>query len=128
MKVVSFIIEWWPIILILVGVISIAISKWYFYSKKTEEEKKAILAAQIENVRKWLLYAVTLAENDLGSGTGQLKLPKVYDLFVSKFPMLVSIVSFQMFSDLVDEALGEMKSMLNKNDKIKTMVENKEVS
>ena len=37
---------------------------------------------QRERVKEWLLWAVTEAEKELGSGTGQLKLRQVYDLFL----------------------------------------------
>ena len=38
------------------------------------------------NVKEWLLWAVTQAEQYLGSGTGALKLRYVYDLAVEAFP------------------------------------------
>ena len=37
---------------------------------------------QLLKVKEWLLWAVVLAEKELGSGTGQLKLRYVYDLFL----------------------------------------------
>lgn len=43
---------------------------------------------QIDKVKEWLLWAVTEAEKELGSGTGQLKLRQVYDLFVQRFPVI----------------------------------------
>lgn len=75
-------------------------------------------AQQLNKVKQWLLYAVVEAEKELGSKTGQLKLRYVYNLFVSKFKMLSHIISFETFSMLVDEALDEMKDMINMiNDK-----------
>lgn len=75
-------------------------------------------AQQLNKVKQWLLYAVVEAEKELGSKTGQLKLRYVYNLFVSKFKMLSYIISFETFSMLVDEALDEMKDMINMiNDK-----------
>ena len=59
--------------------------------------------SQIAKVKEWLLFAVMQAEKELGSGTGQLKLRYVYDMFVSKFPYLVQFVSFEFFSKLVDD-------------------------
>ena len=52
---------------------------------------------------------------NLGSGTGQLKLRMVYDMFVQRFPWLARLISFEKFAGLVDEALVEMRNMLAKN-------------
>ncbi|MBR4450928.1 MAG: hypothetical protein IKS39_03745 [Clostridia bacterium] len=76
----------------------------------------------IDKIRSWLLWAVTQAEREFGSGTGKLKLAFVYDLFIAKFPKLQIIVPFKLFSALVDQALAVMKEML-KNDKILAFVE-----
>lgn len=75
-------------------------------------------ATKIANIKEWLKYAVIEAEKALGGGTGQLKLRYVYDLAVSQFPWLVSIVSFDIFSSWVDEALEWMKQQLETNVKI----------
>lgn len=40
---------------------------------------------QVTKIKALLLYWTTLAESELGSGTGQLKLRYVYDLFSEKF-------------------------------------------
>ena len=79
-----------------------------------------VLAYLIVNQRRmvieWLIYAVTEAEKQLGSGTGQLKLRLVYDWFCEKFPVAAAIVPFTVFSAWVDAALDTMKKMLsNKN-------------
>lgn len=71
---------------------------------------------QQKKVKEWLLYAVTMAESEFGSETGALKLRCVYDRFVSKFPWLAKIISFSHFSSLVDEALDEMRKMLQTNE------------
>lgn len=80
-------------------------------------------AEQLAKVREWLLIAVTEAEAALGGGTGKLKLRYVYDLFITKFPWLVKVVSFELFSSLVDDALEEMRDMLKTNSAAKTLVE-----
>lgn len=77
---------------------------------------------QLAKVKEWLLYAVTEAERELGSGTGQLKLRYVYDMFVTKFPYLVKFVSFELFSTLVDGALEKFKKMFNENKSLKQYV------
>ena len=78
--------------------------------------------SQVAKIKEWLLFAVTKAEQELGEKTGQLKLRTVYDLFDSKFPTTARLVSFETFSGWVDEALVEMKKMLENNKQIETIV------
>lgn len=78
---------------------------------------------QLSKVKSWLLYAVTEAEKKLGGGTGQIKLRYVYDAFLTKFPFLAKIVSFETFSGLVDEALEMFKAMMTHNTKVQEYVE-----
>lgn len=80
---------------------------------------------QLNKVREWLLYAVTTAEKELGGGTGQIKLRYVYDMFVVKFAWLAKVVSFEMFSMMVDEALEKMKTMLESNKAMQELVTGK---
>lgn len=82
-------------------------------------------AEQLAKVKEWLIYAVTEAEKQFGGGTGQIKLRYVYDLFVTKFPFLTSVVSFETFSKMVDDALITFRKMLEENKSIKAYVENK---
>ena len=84
-------------------------------------------ATQIAKVKEWLLFAVTQAEKEFGSGTGQLKLRYVYDMFVAKFPYLVQFVSFETFSKLVDEVLEKFKEMFKNNASVKQYVVGNEV-
>ena len=76
---------------------------------------------QINNIKEWLLYAVTEAEAALGEKTGQLKLRMVYNLAIDKFSWL-SFVSFEVFSDWVDEALDIMRNMIASNERVKSIV------
>lgn len=78
---------------------------------------------QLEKVREWLLYACIMAEKKLGGGTGKVKLRYVYDLFVEKFSFLKSLVTFEQFSGMVDEALVKMREMLEKNPNVAMLVE-----
>jgi hypothetical protein len=82
-------------------------------------------AEQILKIKKMLLYWVTLAEKELGSGTGELKLRYVYDLFLVKFPFTAKLVSFESFCLWVDEALDEMKELLERNKSVGEFVDNK---
>ena len=79
-------------------------------------------AQQIAAIKEWLLWAVTQAEADLGSGTGQLKLRYVYDMFVGQFPWAAKVISFELFSKMVDEALDKMREMLKTNPAVAALV------
>lgn len=112
----KFLIENWPLIVAALAVIAAVVAAVArFVGLPTEK--------QLEKVKEWLLWAVTEAEKDLGGGTGKLKLRQVYDLFVQRFPWLAKAVSFELFSSLVDEALEEMREMLDNNQAVKAFVE-----
>ena len=100
------------------------INYWYIIMAVAALPAVAVLfvCAQLDKVREWLLWAVTEAEKNLGGGTGKLKLRQVYDLFVTRFPWLAKTVSFELFSSLVDDALDEMRDMLDKNEAVKAFV------
>ena len=101
----NYIVENWYIV---VGLLALCVALFY---------------VRLNDVQEWLLGVVTEAEKQLGSGTGQLKLRQVYDLFVTRFPWLAKIVSFELFSGLVDDALDEMREMLKSNTAVKALVE-----
>ena len=104
----KWIIDNWSLLVVAVGVlVSILLYTKKFTSMPTEE--------QIKKVKEWLLYAVLEAEGEFGGGTGQLKLRYVYDLFLSKFPDIAKIITFEMFSKYVDEVLVEMRHLLDTN-------------
>lgn len=106
----------WYVILALIGVLGMCAIVVVDFTRKPQEE-------QLDKVREWLLWAVTEAERKLGSGTGQLKLRSVYDLFVQRFPAMVSMISFEMFSEMVDDALIEMRYLLANNKKVQAIVQ-----
>ena len=87
--------------------------------------RKGKLSEHLDKVREWLLYATTLAEKELGSGTGKIKLRYVYDMFTVKFPWLVKVVSFEVFSNLVDEVLDDMNNLLATNTAVEQYVNGK---
>lgn len=70
---------------------------------------------QLSKIQEWLLYAVVEAEHELGSGTGQIKLRLVYDMFIGKFPSVAKILTFEGFSGLVDTALVKMENIIKSN-------------
>ena len=111
----EFIINYWYIIVAIIAALVVAGVAIYRYFGLPSD-------AQLAKVREWLLWAVTEAEKELGGGTGKLKLRQVYDLFVTRFPWLAKTVSFELFSSLVDDALDEMRDMLDKNEAVKAFV------
>jgi len=106
--------NWFVVIGLLAIVVGVGFAVYKFAGLPTKE--------QISKIKEWLLLAVTQAEKELGSGTGALKLRTVYDLFITKFPIAAKIVSFETFSLWVDEALDEMKKLLETNTAINTFV------
>mgnify|MGYP003295057168 CR=1 FL=1 len=113
----NFIIENWYIIFVAIALIIIAIVAFTKFFKSNTEK-------QLTKIKEWLLYATTLAEKELGGGTGKLKLRYVYDMFAAKFPWLVKIVSFERFSELVDTVLVDMNELLATNSAVKQYVDN----
>lgn len=108
---IKFIPKNWYIILAFVAAGMAAGIAVYHFVKQPK-------ADQLKKVREWLLWAVIEAEKALGSGTGQLKLRSVYDLFVVRFPWLAKIIPFDMFGKMVDDALDEMRELLENNEAV----------
>lgn len=95
----------WQVIVGAVIIVLTGIITFVRFNKKSAQE-------QINQVKEWLLYAVMAAEKELGSGTGAIKLRFVYDMFVTKFPLMVALIPFSTFSEFVDEALDKLKDLL----------------
>ena len=72
---------------------------------------------QVAKIKEWLIWACIEAERSLQSGTGQLKLREVWNLFcgVSAFRWVARIIAFDTFSGWVTEALAKVKRMLVEN-------------
>lgn len=111
----DWLVNYWWVILIAVAALVVIVYAIYTFIKRPTAE-------QITKVKEWLLYAVTEAEKELGSGTGQIKLRYVYDMFLTKFPFLTKVISFDTFSILVDEVLEKFRALLETNDNLKTYV------
>jgi hypothetical protein len=107
--------NWSFLVVILCGVVAIIVYLNRFIALPTGE--------QLNKVKQWLLYAVIEAEKQYKGGTGALKLRAVYNEFCKVFPSLVPIVSFAVFSELVDEALEQMRHLLETNMDITYYVE-----
>lgn len=101
-------------VLLIVAAICI-VAVWFF---KLEKEK------QIKILQEWLLLAVVQAEKALGSGTGQIKLRYVYDLFLQRFKLLPHFISFEQFGLFVDEALTTMRVMIQNNKSVDDYINN----
>ena len=79
---------------------------------------------QIAALKEWLKWAVSIAEEDLGSGTGQLKLRQVYGMAIDKFPWLTRVLTFDQFDLYVQEALVWMEKQIETNPAFKALIEN----
>lgn len=77
-----------------------------------------MLKNEEKSVKEWLLLAVTEAEKALGGGTGKLKLRQTFQAFVSTFPVFSKFISYETFEGWVDEALDDMRHLLETNDNI----------
>lgn len=100
--------------IIIIAALVIVAAAFFVIKKLIDNRESAI--------REWLKYAVTLAEKALGSGTGQLKLRQVYEAFIEKFSFISKIISFDEFSELVDDALEWMKNQLESNSAVAALV------
>lgn len=105
MNIINFVIDNWYMLVAAAAVIgAVALWLWHFAKKPSAE--------QMKKVRQWLLWAVTKAEKELGGGTGALKLRQVYDMFLARFPWMAKVIPFVQFCNLVDDALVEMRKLL----------------
>lgn len=93
-------------IVMAIAIMMVTLLVWFFRLPRED---------QIRKIKEWLLWAVTDAEREFGGGTGQIKLRSVYDMFVVRFPGMAKVISFSLFSELVDEALVRMRKMLAEN-------------
>ena len=117
--IVEFLMANWQFIAGALIILITAIVTFIRFNKKSVQE-------QIDQVKEWLLYAVMAAEKEFGSGTGAIKLRFVYDMFVTKFPLLVALVPFSTFSTFVDEALDKLKELLATSPELQLYVTQKE--
>ena len=112
----NFLLENWFLIIVAVAILIVSGYTLYCFVKMPKD-------SQLKQLREWLLYAVAEAERELGSGTGQLKLRYVYDMFILRFGALAKIISFEAFSLMVDEALDKFKEMLANNTAVANYIE-----
>lgn len=115
----EFLVENWYVLLAGLALIGLLVGAVYVFLKKPA-------SSQVKKIKAWLLIAVIEAEKALGEGTGELKLAFVYDKFITKFPWLSKVISFEQFKSLVDMALNEMKELMVEKEEIKKFVEDED--
>lgn len=111
----DFIVKYWDILLVAVAVLVVGFMTIRAFIKLPASKKWT-------KISNWLLQAVIAAEKELGSKTGQAKLSYVYDMFVTKFKFISTIMPFSTFSNLVDEVLEKFRGMINGNVELKQYV------
>ena len=116
MNVLNFLVDNWSIVVAGLAVIAGIVGAVIKFAVLPSSE-------QIASLKEWLRWAVTCAEKELGSGTGQLKLRAVYDMAVERFPWVAKFIGFEKFAEMVDEALEWMRTQLENNNNIKSFVD-----
>ena len=113
----SWLIENWFLLVAIAAALGVSVWAVYrFFGLPTEKQR--------EKVKEWLIWACIEAERALQSGTGQLKLRQVYDMFcaVPAFSWVAKVISFDVFSEWVSDALITVKEMLVNNEALSTYV------
>lgn len=77
---------------------------------------------QVEITKKWLIYTIAKAEETLGSNTGELKLAKVYNEFVSEVPQAAQVISYEEFAELVKVVLKEFENIIENSESIADII------
>lgn len=111
----NWIIENWYIIF---GLVALVIAIVFQVIKFIEKPR----AEQINALKEWLRYAVSVAEMEFGSKTGELKLHMVYDWAIERFKWLPTFVSFEKFKEYVDDALDWLDNQLQTNETINKII------
>lgn len=101
--------NWFIIVAIIVALGCVVFAVYRFLGLPNYEQQT--------KVKEWLIWACIEAEKLLQSGTGQLKLREVWNLFcaVPAFTWIAKIISFETFSIWVSESLKTVKEMLVSN-------------
>lgn len=117
MKVVNWIVENWFLLVALAAGAGVGIGAIYYFAGLPTEKQK-------EKITEWLIWACIMAEKELQSGTGQVKLREVWNMFcaVPAFTVAAKLISFETFSGWVKDALALAKEMLMKNSNLASYV------
>ena len=121
MKIMDWLIENWFLIVALLSCVTVVICLVFRFLGMPTEKQKA-------KVREWLIWACIEAERSLQSGTGQLKLREVWNMFcaVPTFTWVARVISFEQFSTWVSDALLEVKQMIISNNNLAEYVYGKD--
>ena len=103
MEIISIILECIPYVIILFVLIGGAV---------------AFFKGEERSLRNVLLYLCSEAEKMLGSKTGQLKLKYVWSQACSQFKFLTTFMTFEKFSEMVDQCLVEFRHLVETNPNI----------
>lgn len=115
MRIIDYLVLILTLIIVLGG---IAYAAFKFFKMPKNE--------QYDKVKEWLKWACLQAEQVYGCKTGLIKLRYVYDLFVTRFPWLSQLITFEYFSSLVDEALKTVREQIETNIAVKNLVKGSE--
>lgn len=111
----EYFVEHWAV---LVGLTAVAYILFNSFQKFVGLPK----VMKSEVIQTWILYAITEAEKEFGSGTGDIKLGKVYGDFAKTFPSLARVISFEVFKSVVDDSLVALRAQLE-TEKIRQKIE-----
>ena len=113
----NFLVENWYLLIGGIALLAFVVYCVYTFLGMPTDRQKA-------KVKEWLVWGCIEAERALQSGTGQLKLRRVYNMFCSvpAFTWVAKIVSFDLFSKWVSDALVTVKEMLVSNSTLATYV------
>ena len=112
----TLLMEYWWLAIAILAILIIAFIFLITYINLPNSKKAT-------RVKEWLLFAVVQAEKELGSGTGQLKLRYVYNLALSKFPVFIKLIPFELFSSFVDGALQQLGNLIENSEGVKKYME-----
>ena len=112
----ALLMEYWWLAIVILAILVIAFMFLITYINLPKSKKAT-------KVKEWLLFAVVQAEKELGSGTGQLKLRYVYNLALSKFPIFIKLIPFELFSSFVDGALQQLENLIEDSEGVKKYME-----
>ena len=112
----TLLMEYWWLAIAILAILIIAFISLITYIKLPNSKKA-------KKVKEWLLFAVVQAEKELVSGSGQLKLRYVYNLALSKFPIFIKLIPFELFSSFVDGALQQLENLIEDSEGVKKYIE-----
>lgn len=116
----GFVITYWiEIVVVALILVGIGFYLYKFFTQPSEKRK--------DQIRTWLLEVVILAESVWESKTGKIKFSMVYDKFIERFGWMALLLPKSVFEVLVDEALEEMRHLLETNPNVAEKVVLKEL-